>query len=272
MAFHPSYLIPEGAEDSAHWFLFNGDRLLVQDCGTGRSVPLLTGAQTEELGAENRQYLGCLNGVHCFAGHLATEDTLEPARGRMHPLRRLLGALPEEVFHIACRARHLTHWDSTSRFCGRCGGTTGFADTERAKICSGCGQVAYPRISPAVIVAVVNGSRILLASSSLRYGRMYSVLAGFVEPGEALEACVVREIREEVGITVTDIRYFASQPWPFPDSLMIGFTAQYAGGEITPDGTEITDAGWFGADELPEIPGPYSISRSLIDWFVEQHQ
>jgi NAD+ diphosphatase len=126
----------------------------------------------------------------------------------------------------------------------------------------------FPRISPAVIVLVEHEDMILLARANRFQGELYSVLAGFVEPGETLEEAVRREIKEEVGIDVKDIHYFGSQPWPFPDSLMIAFTASYAGGDIKVDGDEITTAGWFKAGNLPEIPGSISIARKLIDWYV----
>jgi NAD+ diphosphatase len=133
--------------------------------------------------------------------------------------------------------------------------------------------VSFPDVSPAIIVAVIRDERILLARASRFPKQMYSVLAGFVEPGESLEECVRREEREEVGVEVTNIRYFGSQPWPFPHSLMVGFTADHAAGEISADGKEIVDAGWFTADHLPQIPGKISIARKLIDWFVaRKHQ
>jgi NAD+ diphosphatase len=141
---------------------------------------------------------------------------------------------------------------------------------ERAKICPKCGLVAYPRLSPAVIVAVLRDNCILLAHSHRFPAKFYSVLAGFVEPGETLEECVEREVYEEVGIRVRAIRYFGSQPWPFPDSLMIAFTANYAGGEIRIDHSEIADANWFSANDLPHIPPKISIARQLIDWFLEK--
>jgi NAD+ diphosphatase len=130
----------------------------------------------------------------------------------------------------------------------------------------------FPRISPAVIVLIERGDHVLLARASHFPEGMHSVVAGFVEPGESLEETVSREIEEETGILVEDVRYFGSQPWPFPDSLMIGFTARYASGEIRIDGKEIVDAGWFSVDDLPEIPGKVSIARKLIDWFIEKHQ
>jgi NAD+ diphosphatase len=156
-------------------------------------------------------------------------------------------------------------WARTSRYCGRCGTATELAPHERAAHCPACGLNAYPRIAPAVIVIVENGDRILLARGAAFPPGMFSALAGFAEPGEPLAETVRREIREEVGIEVRDVRYFDSQPWPFPHSLMIGFFATYAGGELTPDGVEIVEADWFGADGLPNVPPPLSIARRLID-------
>ena len=139
---------------------------------------------------------------------------------------------------------------------------------ERAKRCPKCQLLSFPRLSPAIIVMVERGrKKILLARSPHFPTKMYSVLAGFVEPGETIEECVAREIKEEVGITVENIRYFASQPWPFPNSLMLGFTAEYAEGEIKVDGVEIAEAAWFSPDAMPAIPGRISISRRLIDYF-----
>jgi NAD+ diphosphatase len=137
-----------------------------------------------------------------------------------------------------------------------------------ARQCHACGLTLFPRISPAVIVLVERSGKALLARSSRFQEELYSVIAGFVEPGETLEETVRREVKEETGIDTKNIRYFGSQPWPFPDSLMIAFTARYAGGEIKVDNEEILDAAWFSADQLPTIPGKISIARALIDWFV----
>jgi NAD+ diphosphatase len=140
-----------------------------------------------------------------------------------------------------------------------------------AQQCTACGFTIFPRISPAVIVLVERDGKVLLARASRFKERLYSVIAGFVEPGESLEQTVTREIREEIGIGVKDIKYFGSQPWPFPDSLMIGFTAQHMDGEIAVDGEEIVEAQWFSPEQLPDIPDKISISRALIDWFVDKH-
>src|SRR5690606_23318797 len=137
-----------------------------------------------------------------------------------------------------------------------------------SRVCTTCGFAAFPRVSPAMIVLVHKGDACLLARAAHHPTGMHSVLAGFVEPGESLEECVAREIREEVGIEVGDIRYVASQPWPFPHSLMVGFTAAWREGEIIPDGVEILEADWYTRDRLPErIPSRISIARRLIDSF-----
>jgi NAD+ diphosphatase len=183
-------------------------------------------------------------------------------------LRELFGQVDEDLVWVAGRAGQLVHWHRNHRFCGRCGSPTQDHAEERAKICPGCGLINHPRVSPAIIVAVVKDRQLLLAHSTRFPAKFYSVLAGFVEPGESLEECVQREVFEEVGVRVGNIRYFGSQPWPFPDSLMVAFTADYAGGEIRVDSVEIADAGWFSADGLPAIPPRISIARKLIDWFV----
>jgi NAD+ diphosphatase len=142
----------------------------------------------------------------------------------------------------------------------------------RAKECRQCERLEFPRLSPAIIVLIEKEDTMLLARSPRFKAPFFSTLAGFVEPGESLEEAVHREVMEEVGISVKDIRYFGSQPWPFPDSLMIGFTAQYESGEIRIDPEEIAEASWYKTDNLPMIPGKLSIARMLIDWFIEKHK
>jgi NAD+ diphosphatase len=187
-------------------------------------------------------------------------------------VRSLFGIVDDDLFQAAGRALQILQWDEAHRFCGLCGSAMAPKTDERAKLCPQCNHVSYPRISPAIIAAVTNGSQILLARSSRFAGGFYSVLAGFVEIGETLEMCVHREIMEEVGIRVANIRYFGSQSWAFSSSLMIGFTADYAGGDIKVDMHEIVEAAWFGVDNLPNLPGPMSISRRLIDNFIAQQK
>lgn len=215
-------------------------------------------------------YLGKLDGHPCFAAELP-EHSVAPVGMGFRGLRTLFGLLDDLHFTIAGRAIQIVNWDQTHQFCGRCGVRTEPKRDERARVCPQCGHLSFPRLSPAVIVAVVKDSRILLAHAGHFPEGMYSVLAGFVEPGETLEESVQREVHEEVGLRLKKIRYFGSQPWPFPHSLMIAFTAEYAGGRITVDGVEIVDAQWFSVDKLPRIPGKISIARQLIDWFVRVH-
>ena len=183
-------------------------------------------------------------------------------------LRELLGELDDEELLVAGRALQYASWDRDHRHCGRCGATTARDANSWARVCGACGFAAFPRVSPAMIVLVHKGDACLLARAAHHPTGMHSVLAGFVEPGESLEDCVRREVREEVGLELADIRYVASQPWPFPHSLMVGFTAAWRSGEIVPDGVEILEAGWYTRDRLPErIPSRISIARRLIDSF-----
>jgi NAD+ diphosphatase len=169
------------------------------------------------------------------------------------------------------RAFHIAQWRKESAFCGTCGSPNRDADTgELARKCPACGRLEFPRISPAVITIIINDKgEALLAHNKKFANRVYSLIAGFNEAGESLEATVAREIREEVGLEVKDIRYIRSQPWPFPNSLMLGFAARHAGGEIKPDGIEIEDARWFTREALPELPGNGSVARSLIGQWLE---
>jgi NAD+ diphosphatase len=213
-------------------------------------------------------YLGDLDGTPCFARWLG-EDPV-PAGAELAPLRQLFGSLTEQEFGIAGRALGLTSWDRDHRFCGRCGAATERSTKERVRTCTRCGHGAYPRLSPAVIVLVERDGKCLLARNARTRMPLFSTLAGFVEVGETLEQCVAREIREEAGIELAEVRYFGSQPWPFTGSLMVGFTARWASGELAPDPDELLEASWFAPDALPAIPPKLSIARELIDDFVRR--
>ena len=227
--------------------------------------------EIRKMDLENPLYLGCYRGVNYFSGQLKVGDGMDSVSGdtRFERLWRLYRRLPDDLFLIAGYAMHLEKWYRDNRFCGRCGEEMKDSDSERARICEQCDHIVYPRLSPAVIVAVTRGERILLGRSSRFPKEMYSVLAGYVDPGEDLESTVSREIMEEANIRVKNIRYFGSQFWPFSDSLMIGFTAEYDGGEIMVDPEELEDARWFTKEEIPWVPDSLSISRQLIDWFVD---
>src|SRR5215213_9644152 len=226
----------------------------------------------DELGLEIlfRWEIGDLNGHACWAVEVGV-DARPPEGMVFEDLRGLFYRVDETFFRMAGRAKQIVGWHATHRFCGRCGGKTEPASGELAMRCTRCWMMHYPRLSPAAIVLVERGDQILLARSPGFPKGLYSVLAGFVEPGESIEETVAREISEEVGIGVENVTYFGSQPWPFPNSLMIGFTADYADGELSPDPGEIEDAGWYKADNLPQLPPETSIARAMIDDFVQRH-
>jgi NAD+ diphosphatase len=212
---------------------------------------------------EDAVYVGTLGGEPCFAIDARAARELE-----IVSLRRLHTALPDEDFALAMRALGLVAWDRDHRHCGRCGAPTERSATERSRVCTACAHGVYPRISPAVIVLVEREGKALLARSHRFPVPFFSTLAGFVELGETLEETVVREVREESWITVTNVRYFGSQPWPLGGSLMVGFNADWAAGEIVLEEAEIAEADWFAPDALPTIPPKLSIARALIDDFV----
>ena len=203
------------------------------------------------------------------------ETPLPPALQAI-PVRQILSLIPDcitnEVNPAArmLRAFHIAQWRRESLFCGSCGGKNTDSPDELARLCPDCGRMEFPRITPAVITIIRNDEgKVLLAHNRKFAPGLYSLIAGFAEAGESLEAAVARETREEVGIELRDIRYALSQPWPFPGSLMLGFTARYAGGTIRPDGIEIEDARWFAKDDLPTLPGPGSVSRYLIECWLD---
>lgn len=266
----PALLAEEGAEQTAYWFIFRDGQLLVREAP--EPVRLGKGCGPQDYGLEVRHtlYLGTFEEVPCFAAE-ASEEAPAPAGMVFEPLRSLFERMEEDVFHLAGRAAQLLAWEATHRFCGRCGSVLVHAEQERAKLCPSCGLTHYPRLAPAVITAILKGDRILLAHARHFRNNMYGLISGFVEPGETLEDCVRRETMEEVGLRLRNIRYFGSQQWPFPHSLMIGFIAEYDGGEIAVDGEEIVHADWFGPDQLPVIPSGVSIARKMIDWYVETH-
>jgi len=180
-------------------------------------------------------------------------------------LRALFDLLPADDFQIVSRAFQLINWRRTAHFCAVCGTKLQRHPQESAMVCPACAALFYPRINPVVIVRVNKGDRILLQRRAQGMIEFFSVVAGFVEAGETLEAALHREVAEEVNIKIKNIRYFSSQEWSFPNNLMIGFTAEWADGELCPDGVEIGEAAWYRRDELPPIPGKISIARRMID-------
>jgi NAD+ diphosphatase len=275
-SFEPRCFTEERA--GGHWFVFCGDKLLVEmgplerpsDDPRVRARPAWARLPLQKshdwLGCEPARtlYLGRLEETDCWAAELAAEAAA-PAGMSWEGLRPLFSVLDDDHFALAGRALQLLEWDRTHQFCGRCGARTEAKREERVRVCPSCKLSAYPRVAPAVMALVKKQNQVLLARSPHFPPGMYSALAGFVEPGESLEQCLAREIAEEVGVRIGAVRYFASQPWPFPHSLMIAFVAEYAGGELRLQAGEIEDAKWFEVLQLPKLPSRISIARRLID-------
>lgn len=185
-------------------------------------------------------------------------------------LRSLLPNMDSDTFSLASRALQLYLWNKDHRFCGRCGSQNRLSLHDRAWQCDVCDIFFYPRISPCVIGLVTDGPRVLLARGLKHRPELFSCLAGFIEAGESAEQAFAREIKEEVNLDVNNIRYCGSQAWPFPGQLMLGFYADYAGGDLKVDGVEILEANWYTKNELPEIPSNFSISGTIIRDYLQR--
>ena len=255
-------MTPPEPGDAAHSFVFNQGRLLVQEAG----LTLPDAAALGRLDLANPfQPVGLLDG-HYYQTGWSDSDALPASGYAWRGLRSLFGAMDEAVLGLAARAAQIAEWARTHRFCGACGSPMQRAPAERCFVCKRCGHLAYPRISPAMMVLIRNGDSVLLALHKGSPYQRYTPLAGFLETGESVEEAVHREVFEEVGLKVGNLQYFASQSWPFPHSLMLAFTADYVGGEICVDPQEISEARWFGPDDVwPERIAHISISTIMID-------
>ena len=260
--FHPDVPADAAGEPDAAVILAGSRILIRMDAG----APRLPRRGEAAADWSHVLRLGRLDDGACGAVEVAEETAVPGCEWR--DLRPMLTALPEAERTAAARARELLNWRKRRRFCGLCGAVTTDSETECARVCASCGAAFFPVLAPAAIVLVTRGDRALLAHNARFANRIHGLIAGFVETGETVEECIRRELAEEVGIEAGEIRYFGSQSWPFPHSLMLGFSAAYRSGEIAPDGREIESAGWFRRDELPEIPAPGSIARALIDAWV----
>lgn len=251
-----------------YFVIFKGGLLLRKESDELK-IPILDEIRKLNIKHENEFFLGQLGKKSCFA--IETFETIIlPEDYELIPLYEIGALLDEELFLIAGRANQILNWDNTHRFCGKCGSKTENKKDELAKVCPNCNHVMYPVICPAIIVAVTKGEEILLAHNKGFKNDMYSLIAGFVEAGEDLKSTVKREVFEEVGIKVKNITYYKSSPWSFPNSLMIGFFAEYESGEIKVDGNEIVHADWFTKDNFPNIPKKFTLARKLIDKYIEK--
>jgi NAD+ diphosphatase len=260
---HKKYPEPDQPPEDAYLVLVREGRVCIRNDSTPTIFGKLSRDLPERL-KRNARYLGHRGAVSCYAiedpGDLPLPDDLAYSG-----VRELAGLIPDEELGIAGHAVQITDYDRTTRFCGDCGAATEPAGTERAKICPSCHRVIYPRLSPAVIVLVRNNNSVLMVRGKRALPGRYGLIAGFVEPGETIEQAVHREVHEETGVKIKNIQYRASEPWPFPDSIMLGFVADYDRGEISPDGIEIESALWFDRERLPDLPPKLGITRALID-------
>jgi NAD+ diphosphatase len=269
-AFVPAKRGTKSPEANGHWLIVQEQRLIVVPDGAGFRLPRGDAPGGFESPLAEPLWLGTLAGTECWVTSLPrgarlpdglAAETLVPMQGTR---------LPDDLLSLGGMAMQLLWWESTSGHCPRCSERTERLEGEWGKRCPRCRYEHYPHLHPAAIVLVKDGDRCLLARKAGWAPNRYALVAGFVDNGESLEAAVAREVKEEVGVDVTDIRYVGSQNWPFPSQLMVGFVARYAGGEITIDVEELEDARWFPATALPDLPSRHSISRFIIDHYAAE--
>lgn len=254
----------------AYWFIFLDEKLLINP-HNDMNLPFTDSLKEFSIISIRKHYLGTLNEYDCYVAEVAPE-TSAPEGMAFEDLKLAYDSLDEDIFILAGRAIQIITWDKNHQFCGACGAPTLKWEYENAKKCPECGHMDFPRLSPAIITAIVKNGKLLMAKHSYGLKDRYSLIAGFVEPGETIEETVRREAMEEVGIKVKNLQYFGSQSWPFPHSLMLGFTAEYERGEIKVDEHEILDAKWFSPEEIPPPPSNMSIGGELIDWFISKYK
>ena len=254
--------------DDTLWFIFHGGSLLLAQNGDGTSALPCGGAPPLPPAGMLHQ-LGTCQSAPCAAYAVAQA----PAENcwALADLRTAYSILDHNLHPLANKAFELIHWDRQSQYCSVCGGATAPA-SPISKSCAQCGREIFPTLTPAVLILVHKGDSILLAHAHTFRGPFYSILAGYLEPGETLEECARREVLEETGITVGKVSYFGSQSWPFPSNLMVGFIADYESGELTLQEDELSAGAFFTRDALPPLPGPFSLSRRMIEWWRNEGQ
>jgi len=259
---------PENIEQSYHIVISDDEVLSIDGVNPWRP---LTEDEYRWLGIDevSSHYLGTAAGIPVFANEVDPEAD-NPEGYEFETLWSFLGQVEEPVFNLIGRAKQVVDWYQNHKYCGQCGKPTSTDSSDRSRQCHDCETIFYPRLSPSIIVLITRGEDVLLAKNANARGNFYSTIAGFVEPGESIEEAVHREVKEEVGVDVKNLKYFNSQSWPFPNSLMLGFHAEYAAGEIVIQEEEIADAQWFHYTEMPNRPAMVSISGWLIDAYLKQ--
>ena len=247
-----------------HWFVFNKSRLLLQELPDNKfaiphaaDVPMPLSDNTSPVQVSSNPD----NETSVVA---YSTDHPAPAGYTFYDLRQSYFVLSDADYQLAGKCHELVYWDQRTRYCGHCG-TPQILQEGLYKECPSCHQLSWPQLSTAIIVLISRGNEVLLVRSKDFRGNYYGLVAGFVETGESLEEAVIREVKEETSLTIRNLRYFGSQPWPYPSGLMVGFTAEYADGELHLQASELSEGGWFNYNQLPEIPQKMSIARRLID-------
>ena len=270
--FNPLWSAPVDASDDGLWFVFERSSLLIYAGSPTPMLPLPADV-TGLIDPARRRFVGMLGDTPCWAAPLMAGRSVPDAHA-VENMRMLFNRLPDDLLAIGGRAIQMLEFDRSHRYCGACATETEVFEGGRSRKCPNCGETYYPKISPAMMVLIKRetpSGRQLLLGRSARFPRgMYSALAGFVEPSESIEECIHREAFEEVGVRVCNLRYFSSQGWPFPNSLMIAYVADWESGDITPEEGEIEDAQWFSLDALPQLPHRLSIARRLIDSVIAE--
>ena len=252
-----------------YWFVFCKGDLLLEKTSDGRyTIPYQEEAPTPLKEWTNVHTITPF-GDDDVRTYTIDGPVTDNPRYEMCGLRTTYNKLPHELYQIAGKCQEILYWDANTRFCGVCGGPMKM-HTEISKRCTHCGKEIWPLLATAIIVLIRREEKVLLVHARNFRGKFFGLVAGFVETGETLEEAVVREVHEEVGIKIKNIRYFASQPWPYPCGLMVGFTADYVSGDLHLQRSELDDAGWFDRDHLPPVPDKMSIARQLIDSWLEE--
>lgn len=258
-------------QQPTYWFVFISNTLLLQHDSMGYHVPCSENPPFPLKEWTPVQELSTLEGKPCMAYSLTTPPNDLDGYVTIG-LRESWNVLPRPFYNMASKASELLYWDTNTHYCGVCGAPMKRV-TSISKQCTHCGKEVWPQVSPAIIVRIRRGDKILLVhAKNFRRSEMYGLVAGFVETGETLEDCAVREVKEEVGLQINNIRYFGSQPWPYPCGIMIGFTADYVSGDLRLQEEELNNAGWFDRQHLPPIPDKMSIARRLIDDYIAERE
>lgn len=257
-------------KEQKYWFVFYKDQILIEQQKDGYRIPIHSEPPVKIPIGSTIHNIGEMNGIACktFAIHTPISGQEAPIR-MMQGLRNSYDILPFEEYTMGGKAFEILNWDQNSRYCPACGVPT-HQISDIGKKCPECRQEFYPHISPAIIVRINKGDSILMVRARNFRGTYYGLVAGFLEAGETLEECVHREVMEETGLRIKNLKYFGSQPWPYPSGIMIGFTADYESGEIKLQDEELSAGNFFTKDNLPEIPRKLSLARKLIDDWLEK--